>query len=175
MIDSPLMTQATNSFIEYVDTNEVNALDQSIGFARGALASTVSSARVYCLHHLARCLSLRFEHILEIEDLSEAIRFLEEAASIPQEPSNHAVNLQLLARTFGDRYQANGDEHDFDCAIQAGNHGLNLGISDTSRLVFIHDEQDLQISLRQSQSFERLEPCNSTGGACPRTFTNWSC
>lgn len=138
MIDSPLMIQAMNLLIEYIETNGIDALGQSIGFARKALASTVSSARVYCLYHLARCLSLRFEHIHEIEDLSEAIRYLEEAEIIPQEPSKHAVILQVLATNLGDRYQANGDEHDFDRAIQVGNHGLDLGISDTSRVMCLY-------------------------------------
>lgn len=135
MIDSPLMTQASNLFMEYIETNGIDALDQSITFAREALASTVSSARVYCLPQLATCLSLRFEHTHEIEDLSEAIGYLEEAEIIPQEPSKHAAILQVLARTLGDRYQATGDEHDFDRAIQVGNHGLDLGISGTSRVM----------------------------------------
>lgn len=138
IIDSPLMTQALNLFIEYLGTDGIDALGQSIAFSREALASTVSSARVYCLYHLARCLSLRFDHIHEIDDVSEAIRYLEEADAIPQEPSEHAVILQVLARTLGDRYQASGDEHDFDRAIQVGNRGLDLGISDTSRVMCLY-------------------------------------
>ncbi|KAJ5175406.1 CHAT domain-containing protein [Penicillium canariense] len=137
-IDRPLMTQAKALFFEFLEIKEIGAIDRSITLAREALASTLPSERVDCLHHLAICHSLRFEHCHEIQDLSEGIVHLEEAVTTSREPSKYAVVLQVLARTLGDRYLETGNEMDFDRAIFVGNHALGLNVSVESRIMCLH-------------------------------------
>lgn len=173
--DWPLRTQAKQLFSEFVMSNNLDAIDRSIALARSALGSTLSTARVDCLYHLAVCLSLRFEQSHDIQDISGGIVHLEEAATIAQEPLKIASILRLLARILGDRYQEVGDEMDFDRAIFVGNYGLDFNVSVEARIMCLstlselhqfrytrlNTLRDLSLAIQLGkQALELLPACN---------------
>lgn len=168
----PLMHQGIALLREYASTEDTRCLDESIELARKALSFPVSFPRPEYLNTLAIGLAQRFQDRRDIQDLSEAIQSLEEAASNPQNPSQHSTILQNLASLLGDRYEMDGESSDFDRAVSCGQDALSTSSSDTSRALCLHTLsklhhyhysrechlRDLEIALQMGQKALEVTP-----------------